>query len=156
MAYLLLVGAQVVGLVLVPFSSLGMWLQLAAIGIFAWQTDFEPVGMVPLLVLVGLGTASEIIRLVVGAIRIPPAARRRLGLAGLAGGLAGAAAGTVLPLFGSMFGALAGAATATTVGASTLAGTGERPSVAASAVAMTLSTATAVVVAIFTLLIIVR
>lgn len=157
MAYLLLAAAQVLGLVLMPFSSMGMWLQLGGIALFAWSTDFQPIGVVPLLVLVGLGLASEIVRVASGAIRIQPAVRVRLGIAGLAGGFAGAAAGIALPLFGSIFAAVAGAATATTVGASTLRSEGEgSPRVAASAVAMTLATATGVVVAIFTLLIIAR
>ena len=157
MAYLLLGAAQVVGLALVPFSGLGVWLQLGTVLLFAWRTGFEPIGIIPLLVLLGLGILSELVRLLVGAIRIRPAVRIRLGVAGLAGGLAGAAAGIALPLLGSMLAALAGAATAILVGASTRTFTADdRPPVAASALAMTLSTTTGVVVAIFTLLIIVR
>lgn len=157
MAYLLLAAAQAVGLVLIPFSAAGLWVQLGALGLFAWWTSFHPVGVIPVIVLVGLGLASEAIRLMVGAIRIPGGTRRRLGVSGVAGGLAGAATGIVLPLLGTMFGALLGAATGTLIGASTMHNEADaRSSVFASAVAMALCTATGLVVAIFTLLIVVR
>lgn len=157
MAYLLLAAAQAVGLLLIPFSGLGLWLQLLALGAFAWQTGFQPVGGIPLAVLVGLGIIAELVRLATGAHDIPEPIRKRLGISGVAGGFAGAAAGVALPLLGSMFGALLGSAIATLIGTGTLRTvTGPRSRVAASALAMTLSTATSVAIAVFTLLIILR
>ncbi len=157
MAYLLLAAAQAVGLLLIPFSGLGLWLQLLALSVFAWWTGFQPVGGIPLAVIVGLGVAAELIRLATGASHIPGPTRRRLGISGVAGGFVGAAAGVAVPLLGSMFGALIGSAVATMVGTGTMGPVAERrSSVAAMALAMALSTATGVVVAVFTLLIALR
>jgi hypothetical protein len=156
-AYLLLAAAQVIGLLLTPFSGIGLWLQLLALGVFAWWTGFHPVGVIPLAVLIALGVAAELIRLATGAVRISGPARRRLGISGVAGGVAGAAAGVAVPLLGSMFGALIGSALATLIGAGTMrSGAEPRSPVAASALAMALSTATGVAIAIFTLLIVLR
>jgi hypothetical protein len=156
-AYLLLAAAQAVGLLLIPFSGLGLWLQLLALGIFAWRTGLQPVGVLPLAIIVGLGVAAELIRLATGAFHIPGPTRRRLGISGVAGGFVGAAAGVAVPLLGSMFGAIIGSGVATMIGTGTMRPDAERRSaVAASALAMALTTATGVVIAVFTLLIALR
>jgi hypothetical protein len=156
-AYLLLVAAQAAGLLLIPFSSLGVWPQLLALGVYAWQTGFEPIGIIPLAVLVGIGIVVELIRLAIGARGIPTATRRRLGISGLAGGTVGAVAGVWMPLVGSMFGALIGSAAASLIGTLTLRSELDpRSRNAASALAMALTTATGVAIATFSLLVILQ
>ena len=107
-AYLLLGLAQVVGLLAIPFSPFGVWLQLAALGAFAWWTDFQEVGTIPLLVLATVLLAAELCEGALGIHAMDPAHRRVGGIGALIGAIAGAAAGLAFPLLGQLFGAVLG------------------------------------------------
>ena len=115
-AYLLLGLAQVAGLLLTPFGAPGIWLQLGALGLFAWWSEFEPVGSIPLLVLVAIVLTAELAEAPLAGGRIERSLRRRAGGVGLAGAVAGAIAGVPFPLVGSLFGALLGALVGATIG----------------------------------------
>lgn len=116
MAYVLLGLAQVAGLILTPLGAPGIWLQLGSLGLFAWWTEFAPVGPIPLVVLVAIVLAAELAEAPLAGGHIEPSVRRRGGAVGLAGGVAGAAAGVPFPLIGSLFGALLGALVGALIG----------------------------------------
>ncbi|MDP9349430.1 MAG: DUF456 domain-containing protein, partial [Gemmatimonadota bacterium] len=66
MAYLLLAVAQVAGILLIPFGLPGTWLQVAALGVFAYSTGFTIVGWVPLVVVTLLAAGAEVVELLLG------------------------------------------------------------------------------------------
>ena len=109
LAYLLLVLAQVIGLLMIPFGAPGVWLQIAALGAYGWWTEFAMFGPIPLFVLVIVAVAAELASLVLSSKSLDTQLRRRVGFTGLAGAGAGAAIGIPVPLLGSLFGALLGA-----------------------------------------------
>ncbi|HUE96776.1 MAG TPA: hypothetical protein VMN39_08955 [Longimicrobiaceae bacterium] len=153
LAYLLLGLAQLVGLLLIPFSPVGIWLQLGSLGLFGWWSDFELIGPVPLLILFAVALTAELIELPLAAGRIERTMRRRLGIGSLIGAAAGAAAGIALPLLGTMFGALLGGTLTTTIAALT-----HRPegigcaALGGQAIAVGIRSAAAVAIATFTVL----
>jgi len=152
-AYVLLAVAQGIGLLLIPFSSAGIWVQLGTLALFGWWTGFEPVGVIPLVILSVLGLSTGLTTAPLASGDAGDVDRRRLGVAAVVGAGLGAAAGLLLPLLGSMFGSLAGAAVATTLAAFTHRS--RAPGFAAlgvQAVAMTLRATAGVVIALFTIL----
>ena len=60
MAFALLVAAQVAGLALVALGLPGLWLQVAALGIFAWLGDFATVSPISVGFVVFLALIAEI------------------------------------------------------------------------------------------------
>ena len=159
MAYLLLAVAQVVGLVLIPFGLPGLWLQVGALVVFGWATDFATVSAFALGVVLLLAFAAEVAEFVLSARYAQKyGGGRRASVGALIGGLAGAVLGLPIPLLGSVFGALLGAF----VGALALeltTGRGTAPAVKAGwgaligrLVASALKGGVGVVIAVFTLL----
>lgn len=109
MAYALLIAAQLLGLLLVPFGLPGLWIQLAGLVGYAWLTGFATVGMTPLLIALGLATAAELLEFWLGA-RYARAygGGRRAGWGAVLGGIVGALVGIPIPLLGSLVGAFVG------------------------------------------------
>lgn len=109
MAYLLLALAQVVGLVLIPFGLPGLWLQVGALALFAWATDFATVGAFPIGVVLFLALVAEIAEfLLAGRFAQRYGGGRRAALGAILGGIAGAVLGVPVPLLGSVIGAMIG------------------------------------------------
>jgi uncharacterized protein len=116
MAYALLVLAQIVGLLLIPFGLPGTWLQVAALVAFGWATDFSTVGAGVIVFVIVLALAAELLDFWLGA----KFARRfgggrRAEWGAILGGIAGALVGLPVPLVGSVVGAFAGAFVGATV-----------------------------------------
>ena len=156
LAYLLL-AAQALGLLLTPFGWPGVWIQLASLGLYAWRTDFQLFGVVPLGLLFAASLTAELLEGTIAGGRIDAATRRRAGFAGLAGGGAGAALGLVLPLVGTLFGTVVGALLGTLL--TGFRSQQERIGCAAllwQVVAMGIRTSAGVVVAVFILLTLMR
>jgi hypothetical protein len=157
LAYVLLAVAQAIGLLLIPFGVPGIWLQLAALGLFGWWTRFSEIGAIPIGILVTLALGAELVKLLAMRGRVDDRVRRRVGLGGLAGSGFGAVIGSPLPLLGSMFGTFIGALVGTVVGVISAGSTADsRGSLLGLVLAMTMKTAAGVVVAVFTLLILLR
>ncbi|HET7275610.1 MAG TPA: DUF456 domain-containing protein [Longimicrobiaceae bacterium] len=131
MAYLLLVLAQVTGLVLIPFGLPGLWLQAGALAAFGWWTDFTTVGFVPIALALFLALLAEIAEFLLGgryARRY--GGGRRAAVGAIIGGIVGAIVGLPVPLIGSVIGAFVGSF----IGAAVLEwtrGEGTRPAVRA-------------------------
>lgn len=110
MEYLLLVLAQVGGLLLIPFGLPGLWLQVAGLVGYAWLTGFATVGAVPIVTALVLATLAEVAELLLGgryARRY--GGGRRAGWGAILGGLVGAVVGLPVPILGSVIGAFLGA-----------------------------------------------
>jgi hypothetical protein len=109
-AYLLLVSAQVVGLLLIPFGAPGLWIQVFPVALYGWWSGFAVIGVAPILAIFMIALTAELIESPLTGGRMRRELRRSASLAGLVGGGVGSAAGTVFaPLVGSLFGALTGA-----------------------------------------------
>jgi hypothetical protein len=157
LAYVLLAVAQTVGLLLILFGAPGLWLQLVALGLFGWWTGFIEFGPIPVLIMVTLALCAELVKLLAIRKQIDKGVRRRVALAGLAGGGAGAAMGSPLPLLGSMFGAFIGAFTGSIIGIIGARPAGEnRAALGGLVIATTMRTAAGIVIAVFTLLVLLR
>jgi uncharacterized protein YqgC (DUF456 family) len=105
----LLVLAQVVGLLLIPFGLPGIWLQVVSLGVFAWLSGFREVGWVPLAVVVALAVLAEVAEFTLGgryAERYGGSKRAAWGA--ILGGLVGALLGVPVPIIGSVIGAFVG------------------------------------------------
>jgi hypothetical protein len=109
-AYLLLVTAQVVGLLLIPFGAPGLWIQVVPVVLYGWWSGFAVVGVTPILAIFVIALTAELIDGPLTGGRTRRELRRPASLAGLVGGGVGSAAGTFfVPIIGSLFGALTGA-----------------------------------------------
>ncbi len=107
---LLLAGAGLAGLVLIPFGLPGLWVIVLGILGYGWLTDFQTLSAGFLALVIGLALAGELIEAWIG-FRF---ARRyggssRAGWGALAGGLVGAVVGVPVPLIGSVIGGFLGA-----------------------------------------------
>lgn len=110
MAYLALVAVQLVGLLLVAVGLPGLWLQVAALGLFAWMGDFQVVGPITVGVAALLALLAEVAEfLLAGRYARRYGGGRRAEWGAILGGMVGALVGLPLPLLGSVFGALVGA-----------------------------------------------
>lgn len=109
MALALLAVAQLLGLFLIPFGLPGLWLQVGALGVYAWATGFGTVGWVPIAAAVLMGLAAEGVEWVLGArFARRYGGGRRAAWGAILGGIAGALLGVPLPVVGSVVGALVG------------------------------------------------
>ncbi len=109
LAYLLLVLAQLAGLLLIPFGLPGIWIQAGALIAYAWWTDFTAVGIVPIILVLFLALMAEIAEFLLGG----RYARRygggkRAAFGAIVGGIVGAVMGLPIPLVGSIIGAFVG------------------------------------------------
>lgn len=110
MPYLLLVGAQVLGLFLTALGLPGLWLQVAALGAFAWMGDFTTVSWITVALVVFLALLAELAEFLLGGRYAQKyGGSRRAAVGAIFGGVIGALAGFPIPLLGSVFGAMVGA-----------------------------------------------
>jgi hypothetical protein len=156
-AYLLLGLAQLVGVVVTALGWPGIFIQIIALGAFAWFVGTATFGVVPLAVLCGIGLLGEVIYLLIGG-RIELPHRRRAGLLAIAGAIVGLLIGNfAVPLVGPMYGAVVGSLLAVSF---TAVGRKEErvgcAKLARQALAMGIRTAAGVVVAVFILLTLIR
>ena len=109
MPTLLLVLALVVGLLLIPFGLPGTWLQVIALGVFAWMGGFQQVSVLTLVVVVALAIVAEVAEFVLGGkYAAKYGGSRRAAWGAILGGLAGALIGAPIFIIGSVIGAFAG------------------------------------------------
>lgn len=109
LAYLLLVLAQLAGLLLIPFGLPGIWIQAGALIAYAWWTDFAVVGLVPIIIVLFLALLAEIAEFLLGG-RFAKryGGSRRAAFGAIIGGIIGAVMGLPIPLIGSIIGAFVG------------------------------------------------
>ncbi|HUE97370.1 MAG TPA: DUF456 family protein [Longimicrobiaceae bacterium] len=149
-AYVVLGLAQMAGLLLLPVWPAGIWLQLGSLALYGWWSGFDPVGWIPLLILLAAAVLAEAVEPPLAGGKIDAATRRRGGTGGLVGGGCGALAGYTYPLLGSLFGALLGAVLG--AGAAILSRLSARPGLFSStgqAVALAVRSTTAIGIATF-------
>ncbi len=153
LAYLLLAVAQAVGLALIATGGPGGWLQLAAIGLFGWSTDFALIRESHIYILLLLTVSAElIVASIAGRQREP--SPRTASVLGLLGAIAGAGVGFLVPLLGPILGAFGGAVAGAT--ADTLRGLRFRDHLPRHIAAITVRSTVGVTLAVFTLLILYR
>jgi uncharacterized protein YqgC (DUF456 family) len=110
MAYGLLVLAQAAGLVLIPLGLPGIWLQVSALAVYGFFTDFTSVGWIPLVVVVALAVVAEVVEFFLGARYAQKyGGGRRAAWGAILGGIVGAIVGVPVPVIGSLIGAFVGA-----------------------------------------------
>lgn len=109
MPYLLLAAAQVVGLILIPLGLPGLWVQVGALAIFGYATDFATVGAYPIVIVISLALLAELAELLLaGGFARRYGGGRRAALGAMIGAITGAVVGVPLPLIGSVIGAMVG------------------------------------------------
>lgn len=109
MAYLLLGVSQIAGLILILFGLPGLWVQVGALALFAWATDFATVGAFPIGVVLFLALVAEVAEfLLAGRYAQRYGGGRRAVWGAILGGIAGAVLGVPVPLIGSVIGAMVG------------------------------------------------
>lgn len=109
MAYALLAVAQVVGLLLIPFGLPGIWLQVGALAVYGYFTEFTSIGPTAILVATVLALVAEVIEFMLGArFATRYGGGSRAGWGAILGGLVGAVLGVPLPVIGSVVGAFVG------------------------------------------------
>ncbi len=105
----LLVLAQVAGLLLIPFGLPGIWLQVVALGAFAWATGFQDVSLFTVLFAAALAALAEAAEFVLGGRYAERyGGSRRAAWGAILGGIAGAILGVPIPIVGSVIGAFVG------------------------------------------------
>ena len=110
MPYALLVVGQVVGLALTALGLPGLWLQVVALGAFAYAGDFQQVSVISVGVVAFLALLAEVAEFLLGGrYATKYGGGRRAGVGAILGGVVGALVGLPLPLLGSVFGAMIGA-----------------------------------------------
>jgi uncharacterized protein YqgC (DUF456 family) len=109
MAIALLIGAQLLGLLLIPLGLPGLWLMLAAGVVHQLVIDPPPIGWTAIGVAAGLATVAEILEFTLTARYTKKyGGSSRAGWGALFGGLAGAVMGVPIPIVGSVIGAFLG------------------------------------------------
>src|SRR3954469_14524233 len=109
MALALLVLAQLAGLLMVPLGLPGTWLQVAALGAYAWASHWHG-GWVVFAVALLLAAGAEVVEFVLGGrFARRYGGSRRAAWGAILGGLVGAVVGTPVPVIGSVIGAFVGA-----------------------------------------------
>jgi uncharacterized protein YqgC (DUF456 family) len=98
------------GLLLIPFGLPGIWLQVLALAVYGFFTDFSTVGWIPLVAVVALAVVAEVIEFSLGAsFARKYGGTRRAGWGAILGGIVGAIIGVPVPIVGSLLGAFLGA-----------------------------------------------
>lgn len=108
--YVGLMVAGVVGLALAVAGLPGIWLIVAAAGVYALLTGGDPLGVGGLVTLVLLGVVAEAVEAVLGGVAAASAGGSKRGMVGaIVGGVVGAVVGTpVFPVLGTIAGACVG------------------------------------------------
>src|SRR5256714_7711871 len=110
LALIVLVCADVVGLILIPFGLPGLWIMMGGILAYGWLTDFRSVGVATIVIALAIAFFGEILDNWLGfrfAKRYGGSAPS--GWGGLLRGLVGAGIGVPIPLFGRVIRAFIGA-----------------------------------------------
>ena len=109
MAYALLALGQLAGLLMVPLGLPGTWLQVIAIGAYAYATHWRLGWWIFGIALV-LAAMAEVVEFVMGGrFARKYGGSRRAAWGAIIGGLVGAFVGTPVPVIGSVIGAFVGA-----------------------------------------------
>jgi len=109
MAYALLALAQLAGLLMVPLGLPGTWLQVIAIGAYAYATHWR-LGWWIFALAVALAAVAEVVEFIMGGrFARKYGGSRRAAWGAILGGLAGAFMGIPVPIIGSVIGAFIGA-----------------------------------------------
>jgi len=109
MAYALLALAQLAGLLMVPLGLPGTWLQVVAIGAYAYATHWR-LGWWIFAIALALAAVAEVVEFVMGGrFARKYGGSRRAGWGAIIGGLLGAFVGIPVPVIGSVIGAFVGA-----------------------------------------------
>ena len=109
MAYALLALAQVAGLLMVPLGLPGTWLQVIAIGAYAYAMHWR-LGWWIFALAVALAAVAEVVEFMMGGrFARKYGGSRRAAWGAILGGLVGAFMGFPLPVIGSVIGAFVGA-----------------------------------------------
>lgn len=109
-AILLLLGASVVGLLLIPLGLPGLWLIVLGVVAYGWLTDFRTVTAGLVALAVGLAFLGELVEAWLGfRLARRYGGSRRAGWGALLGGLVGAVVGVPVPIIGSVIGGFVGA-----------------------------------------------
>lgn len=109
MAYALLALGQLAGLLMVPLGLPGTWLQVIAIGAYAYATHWRLGWWIFGIALV-LAAMAEVVEFVMGGrFARKYGGSRRAAWGAIIGGLIGAFVGTPVPVIGSVIGAFVGA-----------------------------------------------
>jgi uncharacterized protein YqgC (DUF456 family) len=109
LAIAILILGIVGGLVLVPLGLPGLWVMVGAILAYGWLTDFRPLSVALIAIVLALALIGEIIESWLGfrfAKRYGGSSRS--GWGALIGGIAGAIIGVPIPVIGSVIGAFLG------------------------------------------------
>lgn len=110
--YLVLLFVSTVGLLLAIIGLPGIWLIVAATGIYALLTAGAYAGLKTLVALILLGIAAEVLETALGGVAAGKAGASKRGVLGaILGGMAGAILGTPLipiPIIGTIVGACIG------------------------------------------------
>lgn len=109
-AVLLLLGAGLTGLVLIPLGLPGLWVIILGILGYGWLTDFQTLSAGLLVLAIGLALLGEVLEAWIGfrfAQRYGGSSRA--GWGALVGGLIGAIVGVPVPIIGSVVGGFIGA-----------------------------------------------
>ena len=110
MGYVLLLLAQVVGLLLVPFGLPGTWVQVLGVVGYGFATDFQTVGWATITLVLVLAAVGEVVEFALGGRYARKyGGSRRAAWGAILGGLVGAFIGVPIFLIGSVIGAFVGA-----------------------------------------------
>lgn len=109
MAILLLAGALLLSLLLVPLGLPGAWLMLGAALAYDWLVPAAPIGWLAIGVAVALAVTAEILEFSLSARYTRTyGGSRRAAWGAILGGMVGAILGVPVPVIGSLIGAFAG------------------------------------------------
>jgi len=110
--YSILIVVQIIGLALALFQMPGLWLMLAATGVYAWVTMSRGYVGWSLVVLLILALLAEAVEFVAGGAGAKKAGASKMGMfAAMLGGIVGAILGTFvvpIPIVGTIIGACIG------------------------------------------------
>jgi len=109
-AVVLLIGAGLIGLVLIPLGLPGLWVILLGIVGYGWLTDFQTLSAAFLIVIIALAILGEVFEAWIGFRYAQKyGGSKRAGWGALVGGLVGAIMGVPIPIIGSVIGGFIGA-----------------------------------------------
>ncbi len=110
MTILLIILGGLVALPLVAVGLPGLWMYLAAIGLWKILNDAAPISWTVILVAFALATVAEVVEFTLASrYTTKYGGSRRAGWGAIVGGIAGAIIGVPVPVIGSVIGSFVGA-----------------------------------------------
>lgn len=110
MAILLLLGALIIGLLLIPFGLPGLWVMAGAVLVYNYAEPGGAIGIWTIVIVAALAAVGEIVEFVLaGRYARRYGGSRRAGWGAIIGSIVGAIVGVPIPVVGSMVGAFVGA-----------------------------------------------